>query len=54
VRKFKKDNGEIAEQIGNSCWYLIKTSYNTTYQLPIWSLTELNEWTGSNPWVELL
>lgn len=54
MRKFKNTiNNEIAEQIDNTSWFIIKTNYNTTYQLPIWCLTELNEWTNKNPWVEI-
>lgn len=53
MRKFKNTKtNEIAEQINDDCWYSIKTDYGK-YQLPIWCLTEMNEWTGKNPWIEI-
>ena len=54
-RKFKNMyNGDIAEQIGDSSWYQItKKDPKQNYQLPIWCLTELNEWTNKNPWIEI-
>jgi hypothetical protein len=55
MRKFRNtENEDIAEQVGDTCWYQIKkTNTKMNYQLPIWCLTEFNEWTNKNPWIEI-